>query len=110
LLAFEEYRPGFMGALFIQSGAALAIAIPSTPGYIGPFEASLQVLLKLYEIPAATILSYAIALRVVMYITVPIIAIVLVFRLGLRFPVKRIAQVDPITAHSSEHKDPQSER
>jgi glycosyltransferase 2 family protein len=83
LLAFEEYRPGFMGALFIQSGTALAIAIPSTPGYIGPFEASLQVLLKLYDIPAAIILSYAIAMRVVMYVTVPIIAIVFGFRLGL---------------------------
>ncbi|WP_404789525.1 lysylphosphatidylglycerol synthase transmembrane domain-containing protein [Altericista sp. CCNU0014] len=83
LLAFEAYRPGFIGALFIQSGAALAIAIPSTPGYIGPFEASLQVLLGLYEIPAATILSYAIAMRVVMYVTVPAIAMVLGWRLGL---------------------------
>jgi glycosyltransferase 2 family protein len=83
LLAFEIYRPGFMGALFIQSGSALAIAIPSTPGYIGPFEASLQVLLGLYNVPPAIILSYAIALRVVMYITIPIIAIVLGFRLGL---------------------------
>jgi glycosyltransferase 2 family protein len=83
LLAFAEYRPGFMGALFIQSGVALAIAIPSTPGYIGPFEASLQVLLGLYQIPPAIILSYAIAMRVVMYVTIPIIAIVLGFRLGL---------------------------
>jgi glycosyltransferase 2 family protein len=83
LLAFEIYRPGFIGALFIQSGAALAIAIPSTPGYIGPFEASLQVLLRLYEIPSATILSYAIALRIIMYITIPIIAIMVGFRLGL---------------------------
>jgi glycosyltransferase 2 family protein len=83
LLAFEIYRPGFIGALFIQSGSALAIAIPSTPGYIGPFEASLQVLLGLYNVPPAIILSYAIALRVVMYITIPMIAIVLGFRLGL---------------------------
>jgi glycosyltransferase 2 family protein len=83
LLAFDIYHPGLIGALFIQSGTALAIAIPSTPGYIGPFEASLQVLLRLYEIPAATILSYAIAMRVIMYITIPIIAIVLGFRLGL---------------------------
>jgi glycosyltransferase 2 family protein len=83
LLAFDIYHPGLVGALFIQSGTALAIAIPSTPGYIGPFEASLQVLLRLYEIPAATILSYAIAMRVIMYVTIPIIAIALGFRLGL---------------------------
>jgi glycosyltransferase 2 family protein len=83
LLAFEVYQPGFIGALFIQSGSALAIAIPSTPGYIGPFEASLQVLLGLYQIPSAIVVSYAIAMRVVMYVTIPIIAIVLGFRLGL---------------------------
>lgn len=83
LLAFDAYRPGFIGALFIQSGTALAIAIPSTPGYLGPFEASLQVLLKLYGIPPATILSYAIALRVLMFVTIPIIAMVLGWRLGL---------------------------
>jgi glycosyltransferase 2 family protein len=83
LLAFDVYRPGFMGALFIQSGTALAIAIPSTPGYIGPFEASLQVLLKLYDVSPATILSYAIALRVVMFVTVPMIAMVLGWQLGL---------------------------
>ncbi len=83
LLAFEVYRPGFIGTLFIQSGTALAIAIPSTPGYIGPFEASLQVLLKLYDVPSATILSYAIALRVLMFVTIPMIAMVLGWRLGL---------------------------
>jgi glycosyltransferase 2 family protein len=83
LLAFDVYQPGFIGAMFIQSGSALAIAIPSTPGYIGPFEASLQVLLGLYNIPPAIILSYAIAMRVVMYVTIPVIAIVLGFRMGL---------------------------
>jgi glycosyltransferase 2 family protein len=60
-----------------------AIAVPSTLGYLGPFEASLQVLLKLYDIPPATILSYAIALRVLMFVTIPMIAMVLGWRLGL---------------------------
>jgi hypothetical protein len=83
LLAIQEGAPGFLGALFIQSGTALAIAIPSTPGYLGPFEASLQVLLGLYQIPAETILSYAIALRFLMYVTVPIIAAGLVIQMGL---------------------------
>jgi glycosyltransferase 2 family protein len=83
LLAIQEWVPGYLGALFIQSGTALAIAIPSTPGYLGPFEASLQVLLGLYQIPAETILSYAIALRFLMYITIPIIAAGLVIQMGL---------------------------
>jgi glycosyltransferase 2 family protein len=85
LLAFNEQAPGFWGALFIQSGAALAIAIPSTPGYIGSFEASIRVLLELYNIPTEVILSYALALRFLMYVTIPIISIVLIFKLGLHF-------------------------
>jgi hypothetical protein len=72
-----------MGALFIQSGTALAITIPSTPGYLGPFEASLQVLLGLYHVPTTIILGYAITLRFLMYVTIPIIAVVLAFRLSL---------------------------
>jgi glycosyltransferase 2 family protein len=83
-LALSQHAPGFLGALFVQSGVALAIAIPATPGYVGPFEASLQVLLRIYQIPAATILSYAIALRFLMYITIPLIAMALILHLGLR--------------------------
>ncbi|MGB8702435.1 MAG: lysylphosphatidylglycerol synthase transmembrane domain-containing protein [Thermosynechococcaceae cyanobacterium] len=83
LMAFQEHGPGFLGALFIQSGSALAIALPSTPGYIGPFEASLRVLLGLYRIPADVVLSYALALRLIMYVTIPIIAGLLILRLGL---------------------------
>jgi hypothetical protein len=41
------------------------------------------VLLKLYDIPSATILSYAIALQVVMFVTIPTIAMVLGWRLGI---------------------------
>ncbi len=85
LVAFNELAPGFWGALFIQSGAALAIAIPSTPGYIGPFEASLQVLLGLYRMPSEVILSYTLVLRFLMYVTIPMISIVLIFKLGLNF-------------------------
>lgn len=83
LLAFEIDAPGLVGALFIQSGAALAIALPSTPGYIGPFEASLRLLLGLYHISPATILSYVIAMRILMYVTIPVIALILAVGLGI---------------------------
>jgi glycosyltransferase 2 family protein len=89
LLALEQSSPGFIGALFIQSGTALAIAIPSTPGYIGPFEASLRILLGLYHIPTEVILSYAIALRFLMYVTIPVIAMMLILKLGLTASFRR---------------------
>ena len=77
LMAFEIAHPGYWGALFIQSGTALAIALPSTPGYLGPFEAGIRATLGLFEIPLATLVSYAIALRVIMYVSIPAIASIL---------------------------------
>jgi glycosyltransferase 2 family protein len=89
LLALDQSHPGFWGALFIQSGTALAIAIPSTPGYIGPFEASLRILLGLYHIPTEAILSYAIALRFLMYVTIPVLATMTIFKSGLMTALRK---------------------
>ncbi len=75
--ALQSFNPGVVDALFIQSGTALAIAVPSTPGYIGPFEASLRVLLAPYPIPTDTVVSYALLLRFLMYVTIPFLAIAL---------------------------------
>lgn len=86
LLAFNLIEPGFWGALFIQSGTALAIALPSTPGYLGPFEAGIRATLGLYDVPLATLMSVAIALRLQMYITIPAIASVLWLLLFWRKP------------------------
>ena len=51
LMAFDIVEPGFPGALFIQSVSALAIALPSTPGYVGPFEAAIRFSLNIYQVP-----------------------------------------------------------
>ncbi len=83
LVAFGLVAPGFWGALFTQSATALAIAIPSTPGYIGPFEAGIRFSLGIYAIPVSAIIAYAIAMRFLMYITIPIIAGMIAMSLGL---------------------------
>ncbi|HEX2201954.1 MAG TPA: lysylphosphatidylglycerol synthase transmembrane domain-containing protein [Longimicrobium sp.] len=38
--AFGITAPGYLGAVFLQSLIALAVAIPSAPGFFGPFEAA----------------------------------------------------------------------
>ena len=83
LQAFGLVEPGFAGALFTQSVAAFAIALPTTPGYVGSFEAGIRFSLGLYGIPVDLILAYAIALRLVMFVTIPIMALVVAARLGL---------------------------
>lgn len=75
--------PGFLGALFIQSSAALAVILPTTPGYIGAFEAGIRFALGLYKLPIDLILAYALALRVVMFIATPLIGLAIGVRLGL---------------------------
>ncbi|HAX79125.1 MAG TPA: hypothetical protein DCY88_25685 [Cyanobacteria bacterium UBA11372] len=83
LLAFGIPTPGFLGALFIQSSTALAIALPSSPGYIGPFEAGIRFALSLYSTPSSTVIAYAIALRFLMMVTIPIIGLAIATKLGL---------------------------
>jgi glycosyltransferase 2 family protein len=87
LLAFGMVAPapapGFPGALFIQSATALAIILPSTPGYVGAFEAGIRFALGLYRVPIDLILAYALALRAVMFIATPLIGLAVGVKLGL---------------------------
>ncbi|WP_083886967.1 lysylphosphatidylglycerol synthase transmembrane domain-containing protein [Nodosilinea nodulosa] len=90
---------GVWGAFFTQSATALAIALPSSPGYIGPFEAGLRYALGLYGVPVDQVVAYAVIMRFLMYITVPVIAAAIALSLGLRtadFTPKR----QPSTARS----------
>lgn len=82
-VAFGLMEPGFSGALFTQSVTALAIAIPSTPGAVGPLEAGVRFSLSIYSIPLDRAIAYAIALRFIVYITIPIIAGFISLKMGL---------------------------
>jgi uncharacterized protein (TIRG00374 family) len=57
--AFDIDVP-FAGAVVLQSTMAFAISVPSTPGYIGPFEAVIVAVLGLYGVPDTTAFSYAV--------------------------------------------------
>lgn len=83
MLAFGITTPGPMGALFVQGVVALAIAIPSSPGYLGPFEAAIRFGLGLYAIPPDAIVAFAITLRILMFFSLTAIGFCLATRLGL---------------------------
>ena len=83
LVSFGIVTPGFLGALFVQSSTALAIALPSTPGYIGPFEAGIRGSLDIFGIPGELSIACAVALRLIMYGTIPLIAGTLALNIGL---------------------------
>jgi uncharacterized protein (TIRG00374 family) len=52
---------GFTGALLLQGALALGVSVPSTPGYVGPFEAAIVAVLELYAVSSSKAFSYAMA-------------------------------------------------
>ncbi|WP_265263686.1 lysylphosphatidylglycerol synthase transmembrane domain-containing protein [Spirulina subsalsa] len=80
--AFEIRQP-IAGAFFVQGLVALAIALPSSPGYLGPFEAAIRFGLERYAVPPDTIIAFALLLRALMYLSLMTVALILALRLGI---------------------------
>lgn len=63
LLAFRAFgitEPGYLGAIFLQSCIALAVAIPAAPGFFGLFEAASVWGLGLWGVDRTRAVSFAI--------------------------------------------------
>lgn len=82
-IAFSITSPGIFGALLVQSIVALAVALPSSPGYIGPFEAGVRFGLEIYDLPPDVIMAYAITIHFLMNLSITIIGLLFAASLGL---------------------------
>lgn len=71
--AFGIDQVPFTGAVFLQSLISLAVAIPSSPGFFGPFEAAARVGLGLWEVPAQQAISFAIGFHIAGFLPVIVI-------------------------------------
>jgi len=71
-LGFRAFDMGvpWTGALILQSLVAFGVAIPSSPGFFGPFEAVTRATLALYAVPVATAVSYAVAYHLAVFIPI----------------------------------------
>jgi uncharacterized protein (TIRG00374 family) len=83
MLAFGITAPRYLGAVFLQGVNALAVAVPSSPGYWGPFEASVRIGLSPFGVPREQALSFAIAFHVLTFIPVTLLGLYYLSRLGL---------------------------
>lgn len=85
-LAFKTFGidVGFSGALLLQSIIALAVSVPSGPGFFGPFEvAAVLILQHAYGIPHEKAISFAIAFHIGGFIPVTVVGLYYAWRLGI---------------------------
>lgn len=74
----------FSGALLLQSVIALAVSVPSGPGFFGLFEAgALLVLNQLYHIETELVLAFALGFHLGGFIPVTLIGLFYAWRLGI---------------------------
>jgi hypothetical protein len=83
LLSFGIVKPGYAGSLFLLAVNAFAVAIPSSPGFFGPFEASVRLALAPFGVEAGRAVSFAVAFHVGTFIPVTLLGLWYVGRLGL---------------------------
>jgi glycosyltransferase 2 family protein len=103
LLALGIVAPGWIGSLITQSLAAFAIALPSSPGFVGPFEAAVRFGLNLYQVTGSEAIAAALILRLVMYVLTPILGLLWALRLGLS--KADLLTASPQTPQGSQEQD-----
>ncbi len=73
----------FAGALLMQGLIMVGIAAPSTPGYLGVFEAPVVAVLSLYNVPSSIAVSYAFSYHFTTFIPITLLGLWSLARTGL---------------------------
>lgn len=88
LLAFRAFgitEPGYMGAIFLQSAVGVAVAIPSAPGFFGPFHAAAVWGLGLWGVEQSRAATFAIGFHLAGWVSVTGLGALYAARLNLRW-------------------------
>lgn len=88
LLGFRAFgidAVSYGGAVFLQSLTGVAVAVPSSPGFFGPFEAAAKVGLALWDISAGRAVSFAIGFHLAGFVPVSLLGLWYFVRSGLRW-------------------------
>jgi len=75
----------FSAANFLQGIIAIGVALPSSPGFFGVFEAAAKVGLEVYGVPGGRAVSWAIGFHILSFIPITLIGLYYFARLGLHF-------------------------
>ena len=74
---------GFNGSLVLQGVLAFGIAVPSAPGYVGPFEALITAVLAVYGVGASQAIACAVAYHVTTFVPITLLGVWSAARTGL---------------------------
>jgi uncharacterized protein (TIRG00374 family) len=75
--AFQAFDIGapWSAPLLVQALVAFGVAIPSSPGFFGPFEALTRVSLALYAVPASVAVSLAVGYHITTFLPITLLGI-----------------------------------
>ncbi len=92
LLALGLDGPGLPGAVLVLSLTAFSMALPSTPGFFGPYEAAVRVALAPFAIAHGSVVACALTLHLLIFGTCIVVGLSFAARLGT--PLFRRASPD----------------
>lgn len=76
-------RAGWEGALFVNSVVALGVAVPSSPGFVGTFQALVVKGLEVFGVERTPAFTFSIGFHAVNYVSVTAVGLWYFFRAGL---------------------------
>ncbi|MFW5951729.1 MAG: lysylphosphatidylglycerol synthase transmembrane domain-containing protein, partial [Gemmatimonadota bacterium] len=83
LLAFDVHVP-FVAAVFLQSVIALAVALPSAPGFFGVYQAAARIgLVEVWGVATSPAMAFAIGFHLAGFIPITMIGLYYLWRLGI---------------------------
>lgn len=93
----------FAGAVFLQSLISLAVAIPSSPGFFGPFEAAAILGLGLWNVAPEKAVSFAVGFHLSGFVPITLMGFYYIWRYGMSWTEVRKAddQVDSATSDAA---------
>ena len=76
---------GLAPALIMQSAIVFSIALPSSPGFVGVFEAAIVVSLGFYGIDRETALAYAVTYHATTFVPITLLGLISIVRTPMRW-------------------------
>ena len=85
----------YSGALFLQGLISIGVAIPSSPGFFGPFEAFAKAGLQIYAVPVTLAVTWAVGFHLLSFVPITALGAYYFSRLGLSLRELRTSSQRP---------------